>query len=183
MNETQSEHAQDDTEGNGQEVEDQNADLRRRDALICAVLLGLLGFIFVESLNLTFNAAAAKQSLLVTPGIFPLLLTAALLVMVLALLIVSLREGRFSGYFSRAAILRGLLKPETLNKLTQVALLCIYVFVLVGRVHFGVATGLYLFASMATSQTMKLWRCALVGAGVAAAVYAVFGVVMKIPLP
>lgn len=157
--------------------------LRRRDFVTALVLLGFCIVVFIESARLTFAIPASEQSLLTTPGIVPLFISSSLILMLTAIIVLSWRDGRFSGLFSSSAIISSLRTQDVLLKISHAGLLLVYVFLALGRVHFALATAAYLFAAMAISEDTKPWQCAPLATVISGAVYVVFGVFMKVPLP
>lgn len=159
----------------------------RRHDLIVSVILWIVSLVvFLESLRMTFGIrlpGIEDNVWLVAPGFFPMILSGGLLLMVSVLLWVSFKDGDLKGHFSVLAIKQAITKRERVTILIQMALLCLFVFVLLGRVHFGVAASLYLFCAMAVARAAKLWQIFLISILFAGGVTFLFGTLMKIPLP
>ena len=160
--------------------------LRRHDLIVSTVLWGVSVLVLLGSLRMTFGITlpgVEENVWLVAPGFLPMILSGGLVFMFSVLIGLSVRQGELKGHFSSSAILRAITDRETVTKLIQMALLCIFVFVFLGRLHFGLAAALYLFAAMMVAQAAKLWQTALISVIFAGAITYVFGTLMKIPLP
>lgn len=163
------------------------ADLRRHDLLVAIIVWCIALATFVESWHLTFGlelpGIEADKAWLVAPGVFPLVLSAGLLIMFAIVFWVSLKEGNFDGYFSSSRLVEFLSDRESLALLTQISLLCLFVFGLLGRVHFFAAAAIYLFTSMFAARAARWYLLVVIATAFSATVTYLFGVVMKIPLP
>ncbi len=164
-----------------------NTRLRRHDFIVSVIVWCLSLATFIESWRLTFHLSLPgvdeQKAWLVAPGIFPLVLSAGLLLMFSVLLFVSYKEGEFKGHFSVRAAQSLLNDPENLMQVVQISLLCLYVFGLLGRVHFGVASAIYLFSAMFAARAASWPILLLIAILFSALVSYVFGTLMKIPLP
>lgn len=160
--------------------------LRRHDLIVSVILWLVSVLVLLDSLRMTFNITLPgvdENVWLVAPGFLPMILSGGLVVMFSFLIWLSIKQGDLKGHFTSSAFMRAITDPETVSKLIQMALLCIFVFVLLRRLHFGVASALYLFAAMSAARAAKLWQIGLISIVFAAAVTYVFGTLMKIPLP
>ena len=159
---------------------------RRHDLIVSIILWAICFVVFLESIRMTFGISLPgieDNVWLVAPGFFPMILSAGLLLMASALLGVGLKQGDLKGHFSFLAIKQAVANREKASTLIQMALLCLFVFGLLGRVHFGVAAALYLFCAMAVAGAAKLWQIILISLLFAGGVTFLFGTLMKIPLP
>ena len=162
-------------------------DLRRHDLLVAIIVWCISLAILVESWYLTFHlelpGVDAERAWLVAPGIFPLALSAGLLFMFSVVIFIALKEGDFKGYFSRNQMLSFVSDRDNLIQFAQISLLCLYVFGMVGRLHFGIASAIYLSAAMFTARAAKWYWILTIAITFSVAVTFLFGSVMKIPLP
>lgn len=159
---------------------------RRHDFVVAALFWLISAFIFVDSIRLTFDITLPgieTNVWLVAPGLLPLFFSGGLLLMFTWLLFVSAREGAFRGHFTGSALRSGIANRETLSKLIQMLLLVIYVFGLLGRVHFGIASGLYLIAAMLVARAARPLTVIIISVVFSGLITFVFGTLMKIPLP
>ncbi len=170
-------------------VEDAGEDmgtLRRHDLIVSSILWVVSVLVLLDSLRMTFGITlpgVEENVWLVAPGFLPMILSGGLVLMFSGLIWLSVRQGELKGHFSSSAILRAITDREMVIKLIQMSLLCLFVFVLLGRLHFGLAAALYLFAAMMVARAAKLWQIALISVMFSGAITYVFGSLMKIPLP
>lgn len=160
--------------------------LRRHDLIVSSLLWVVSVLVLLDSLRMTFNVSLPgvdKNVWLVAPGFLPMILSGGLVMMFSFLIWLSIRQGDLKGHFSSSAFMRSVTNPETVGKLIQMALLCIFVFVLLRRLHFGAASALYLFAAMSAARAAKFWQIGIISILFAAMITYVFGTLMKIPLP
>jgi len=169
---------------NGQHAK---GELRRHDLIIAVIIWCVSLATLIESWRLTFAlklpGVEPEQVWLVAPGLFPLALSIGLLFMFSVIIWVALKEGDFKGHFSLASALGFVNDAENIRHIVQIALLCLYVFVLLGRIHFGVASALYMFAAMLTARAATWYVTLIMSIAFATTVSYLFGSVMQIPLP
>jgi len=67
--------------------------------------------------------------------------------------------------------------------LSEVGLLFLYIFVLLGRVHFIIATAVYLFLSMFIVKASAWYKLVIISIAISVGVAYLFGNLFKIPLP
>lgn len=154
--------------------------------LVAAVLWILSLIILVLSWDLTFQfepLGGGELTWLVAPGFLPLLLSGGLLLMLTAALAISIYKRRALSSAQRANLVESVLSREAVTTLLHMVLLCLFVFVLLGRVHFGAAAAIYLIAAMLLARAAKPYIIVLISVSFAGAVTWVFGTLMKIPLP
>ena len=160
--------------------------LRRHDLIVSVIMwVGSL-LVLLESLRLTFGISLPgieENVWLVAPGFLPMILSGGLLFMFSVMIWASLKKADIEGHFSPSAFIRAITHNETVTILIQMSLLCLFVFVFLGRLHFGIAATLYLFSAMAVARAAKLWQILLISTTFAGLVTFVFGTLMKIPLP
>ena len=160
--------------------------LRRHDLIVSVILWGGSLLVLLESLRMTFGISLPGiegKVWLVAPGFLPMVLSGGLLFMFSAMILVSLKKGDIKGHFSSSAFVQAITHKETVTILIQMSLLCLFVFVFLGRLHFGIAATLYLISAMAAARAAKLWQILLISTIFAGLVTFVFGTLMKIPLP
>jgi len=153
--------------------------LTRQDAVLAAILAVLSGLIFVESWTLTFGIelpGIEENAWRVAPGLLPLILSAGLMFMLCGLSLVAFNN-------SRKHQRQAWLNTDLYLTLGHVALLCIYVFGLIGLLPFSVASALYLISAMSLARAAS-WPIILgLSTGFSLTVSLVFGRLMNIPLP
>lgn len=151
--------------------------------LVCGVLLALFGiYVMIASLNLK-----VYNTFIDAPGFFPLIIGAVLLVLGGILTFIGLRTGGIpqlkevlSGSFLKAFIKH----EETLRVLILLGMMAIYIYVLLGRIHFILATSIYLVANFLYLKACKRWWVSVIIALVTAvAVYYAFLLGFGITMP
>lgn len=157
------------------------------DIIVASCLwLLTLGFC-VESVRLSFFIdipSGDESNWLIAPGMMPLLLSSGLLIMLTTVIIYSYRNRRlYNNDNLNSLIKKWVADSENKQKLAQAILLIIFIFAMVGRMHFGIAVGLYLFSAMALARAGKLYWLAITALLFASAITFIFGNIMKIPLP
>jgi hypothetical protein len=167
--------------------EPSKAELRRHDFLVALIVWCIALATLIESWHLTFGlklpGLSPEKAWLVAPGIFPLALSAGLLLMFSVIIGVSYKEGEFKGHFTSNQFLTFLSDRDNLTQIAQISLLCLFVFGLLGRIHFPIAAALYLFSSMFVARAARWYVILPIAVIFSVAVSYLFGTVMKIPLP
>lgn len=119
----------------------------------------------------------------IAPGVFPFILSTGIVIMALSLMVTTLRE---SGGLDRTYLdkLRNVLASNAFwILLAEVGLLLLYIFVLLGRLHFAVATVIYLFSAMFVVRAAAWYTMAVISVAVSVGVTYLFGNLFRIPLP
>lgn len=158
---------------------------RRGDLLVAIALLLICIAVFIDSIRMTFFVdlpGVAMNAWLVSPGIVPLVLSTGLLVMISAIIIFSLRANALESLLS-SGISTFFRDEEVAKTILQIALLCVFVFVLLGRVHFGVASTLYLFGAMYVASAGSLFTIGVISLVFSTAIVNLFSYLINIPLP
>lgn len=169
------------------EEDNDEADRLGYDILLASCLWLLTLLFFIESIRLTFFVdvpAAQESDWLTAPGMMPLLLSGGLLLMLSAIIVHSYRSSKkYNGSNRFGLVKKWISNKQNKHKAAQALLLIIFIFVLVGNIHFGIAVGLYLFSAMALARAGKLYWIAIIAIVFAAIITTIFGTLMKIPLP
>lgn len=158
----------------------------RRDALICAFLfmVGAVGFYYARQMPVTELYGAKWYT---APGILPQFLSLGLILSSLALAAKSLAAaGGVSGRDIDKTV--AYLKSRHFRRLALAAgTLTVYLFALLGNMHYILATFIYLFGSMILFRTSNSWKSLLLMLAVSFTVaYGVgygFADLARIPLP
>lgn len=173
------------TAKNSDKTEGQTA-LRRNDLIVAGVMWLISLATLFESVRMTFDLSlpgVTTKPWMVAPGLLPLFFSSMLLVMLTSLIWTSLREGEFKGHFSKSQLLTKFADRARIAKFAQILLLCIYVFVGLGNVHFSIATGLYLIGAMLIAKAAKFYQIVIISVLFTTSTTYLFGSLMKIPLP
>lgn len=158
----------------------------RRDALVCAFMFVVGAAAFYYALQMPI-AELHGAKWYTAPGILPEFLSLGLMAASVVLAVKSLREsGGFSGRDAAKAL--GYLKSRHFFRLALAAVaLTVYLFVLLGNMHYILATFIYLFGTMFLFRTPGTWKSVLAMAVISFVVaYGVgygFADLARIPLP
>ncbi|MFA5698576.1 MAG: tripartite tricarboxylate transporter TctB family protein [Sphaerochaeta sp.] len=150
--------------------------------LIMGVLLGIFGvYLMVAALNMK-----VYNTFLDAPGFFPLILGGIFLVFGVVMVIGSLKAGGVQSTkesFSKHNLLAIALDPQTKRVVILAALMVVYIYGLVGRVHFTLATFLYLFFTFLYLKSTKIHWNILISVIASVLISVVFRYLFVIPLP
>ena len=150
--------------------------------LIVGALLGVFGiYLIVAALNMK-----VYNTFLDAPGFFPLILGGIFLVFGVVMDIGALRAGGAESTkeaFSKQNLLTIVMDPQTKRVVILAALMVVYIYGLVGRVHFTLATFLYLFFTFLYLKSTKLHWNILISVIASVLISVVFRYVFAIPLP
>ena len=150
---------------------------------VSGVVLVLFGvFIIVDALNLKIY-----NTFLDAPGFFPTIVGAVLALLGGILAFIGFRLG---GLAELKEILNGrflkrfVTDESTVRVLILIALMAVYVWVLLGRMHFILATGLYLTANFLYLKANRHWWVSvLIAAATSAIVFYAFKLGFGISMP
>ena len=165
---------------------DEKKDLRRNDLIACLILLVTGIFVLGDSIRMIFFVTlpgVEKEGWFVAPGFFPLILALGLIVMSLIMLSIALR-GSGKIVFPRWKRIRSYFKSrDELIMVAEIGLLFFYTFVLIGNMHFALASFIYLFLAMSIVRAASWYKILIISGVVSIAVAYLFGNLFKIPLP
>jgi hypothetical protein len=167
--------------------------LRHADVVTALLLIGLSSAVLIGASRMPLRGTygGVVNVWYVSPAAMPFVIGAGLFLMAITLLRASAREGGHRGLIPYFALrLRGLSTNRQVHRMVGVvALLGIYVYVLLGRVNFFVASSLYLtvfiglYAHRRGSRGMHWLRILGLGIGVPLAVGYCFREFLLVPLP
>ena len=142
-------------------------------------------FVFISGIYMCFFALTGTDVWFYSPGFFPCFIGVMLMLSSLFMAIKNLRAGARLGKDAVAAVKAGADPRRAVRLLTSIGLLAIYVFVLIGRVHFVLATFAYLAVSMIVFRKdgFAVWKLLLISAAATGVIYLVFAVIAAVPLP
>ena len=150
--------------------------------LVMSILLFAFGvFLIVESLGMK-----VYNSFLDAPGFFPFILGIIFIVFGMVMLLTALRGGSVDAAkktFRKDTLAVLFLNPQTKRVVILSFFMVVYIFGLIGRVHFSIATFLYLFVTFLYLKSTTLVKNIIISALSALSISAVFQYVFKIPLP
>lgn len=150
--------------------------------LVMGILLIVFGiWVCIESLQMKIFS-----TFLDAPGLFPFILSILFVILGVMLLSSALRRKGLAAAKSilNAEFLTAFFKDEkTIRTLILIGLMAIYIFVLVGRVHFFIASVAYLVATMLYLKSTKLWKIIVISVIASALICVTFKYGFRIPLP
>lgn len=124
--------------------------------LFCGTLLVLFGiYVIITSLNMK-----VYNTFLDAPGFFPTIVGAAIAVLGAVLAFIGFKLGglgQLKEVFSGEYIGQFIRSESTVRVIILVAMMVIYIWVLLGRVHFIIATSIYLIANFLYLKATKQW--------------------------
>ncbi|HCG64629.1 MAG: hypothetical protein CVV48_10050 [Spirochaetae bacterium HGW-Spirochaetae-4] len=149
---------------------------------IMSILLLIFGIaLIISSLNMkVFN------TFLDAPGFFPMLLGIIFIFLGLMMLFSSIRRkgpqqlGHVFGKANMGAFFKHI---EFKRVMILIGLMVVYIFGLIGRMHFAIATTIYLFCTMWFLKSTGLVKNIIISVVASIVISVVFRFVFKIPLP
>lgn len=147
------------------------------------ILLVLFGiYIIIESLNMK-----VYNTFIDAPGFFPLIIGIVLTILGAILTLIGFRTGG-AGQLKEvlnAKFLKAFATDDTtIRVLILLAMMAVYIYVLVGRMHFILATTIYLVATFLYLKAVKRWWISIIIAVVASVViYYAFRLGLGITMP
>ncbi len=125
-------------------------------------------------------------SFLDAPGFFPMILGIIFTIMGGILLNTAVKRNglkELKEVIRNKEIVKGLRSDTTTRALVLIALMAVYIFGLIGRVHFTIATFLYLVVTMLYLKATSVVNIVLISIGTAIAISYAFSNFFRIPLP
>ena len=164
-------------------MEEQQKPRNAAKDLVCGILLVLFGiYVVVDSLNMK-----VYNTFIDAPGFFPTIVGSVIIVLGAVLAFIGLKLGG-------TGELKQILKAEwlksfftsdrTIRVLILLAMMAVYIHILLGRMHFIIATSIYLIANFLYLRATKQWWVGVIIAVVmSAAVYFAFKLGFGIVMP
>lgn len=160
---------------------DQKVKTTASDLVMGVLLIGFGIFLIIESLGMkVFN------SFLDAPGFFPFILGFIFIAFGLLMLIGAIKGGSVEAAkqsFHLESLKEKFLNPQTKRVVILSFFMVIYIYGLIGRIHFAIATTLYLFVTFFYLKSTTLVKNIIISVVAAILISAVFQYVFKIPLP
>ncbi len=151
--------------------------------LFCGVLLVLFGiYIIIDSLGMK-----VYNTFIDAPGFFPTIIGGVIVLLgaVLAFIGIKLGGARELKEVCNGAFLKQFFTSDsTVRVVILVAMMAIYIYVLLGRIHFIIATSIYLIANfLYLKATKQWWVSILIAVAMSAIVYYAFKLGFGITMP
>ena len=150
--------------------------------LVMGILLTIFGiYLIVEALGMkVFN------TFLDAPGFFPLLLGIIFIVFGILMLVGSVRGGSVHAAketYRKENLIAQFFNPQSKRVVILAFFMVVYIYGLIGRIHFTIATVLYLFVTFLYLKSTTLVKNIITSVVAALLISGVFQYVFKIPLP
>ena len=151
--------------------------------LFCGALLVLFGiYVVITSLNMK-----VYNTFLDAPGFFPTIVGAAIAVLGAILAFIGLKlggAGQLKEVFSGKSLGQFFKNEGTIRVVILVAMMFVYIWVLLGRVHFIIATSIYLIANfLYLKATDKWWVGIIIAVAMSFIVFYAFKLGFGINMP
>lgn len=160
-----------------------NKEALRKLDFVAGVVLSVLSIIFgIITLKMPWNGISGG-GVKAAPGILPIIVCGALFIMGIMLAVEGYKEGGKITADDLKAGSKVLTSKEALRIYLMIALIAAYIFGLLGRIHFAIATFIFLSVFFLMVKAGKWWTCLLLAAIVAGAITFAFGELIGIPLP
>lgn len=151
--------------------------------LFCGVLLALFGiYVIIESLNMK-----VYNTFIDAPGFFPTLIGAVIILLGGILAFIGFRLGgakELKEVCNGAFLKQFVTSDSTIRVVILVAMMVVYIYVLLGRVHFIIATSVYLIANfLYLKATKQWWLGIIIAVAMSVIVYYAFKLGFGISMP
>ena len=147
---------------------------------IALVLFGI--FIFVDALNMK-----VYNTFLDAPGFFPAIVGVVIAVLGAIVAFIGFRLGavaQLKEVFKGESLKTFITHEETIRVLILIAMMVVYIWGFLGRMHFIIATSIYLIANFLYLKATKYWWLSIIIAvAMSAAVYYAFKFGFNITMP
>ncbi len=156
--------------------------LRKLDIVFGAVLV-VLGIVFaLQSYKMPWNGISGG-GVMAAPGLLPLIVSLIIAVCGIILIVSAWKEGARISREDIKDVFRTLGSRQAIRIYIMLLIIGAYIFGLVGRIHFALATFIFLAAFFLYVRAGKWWSCLILAAVVAAVISYAFGTLLSIPLP
>jgi len=150
--------------------------------LIMGVMLILFGgYLICASLSMK-----VYKTFLDAPGFFPLLLGIIFIVLGTMMVVSAIRRkgyAQIKQIFTRNNFTKIFKSIRFRRVMILITLMVIYIFILIGRVHFTLATAIYLFLTLFYLKSTTIIKIVLISIITSLAISGVFTIFFHIPLP
>lgn len=154
-----------------------------RSNFISGAVLSIFSAVLVlGSLRIYYQAGTEMYK---SPALLPLLTSGAMLFVSLILLLKSLSGGGIRARVSETAAWFSRLAKESFTRKTilGIALMAIYVYVLLPLLPFWASSLIFMVALLAFLRAGKWWVIAITSGGLIGAIYLIFSIALRAPLP
>ena len=151
--------------------------------LFCGALLVLFGiYIIIDSLNMK-----VYNTFIDAPGFFPTIIGAVIILLGGVLAFIGFKLGgarELKEVFSGAFLKQFVTSDSTIRVVILVAMMFVYIYILLGRMHFIIATSIYLIANfLYLKATKQWWLGIIIAVAMSVIVYYAFKLGFGISMP
>lgn len=151
--------------------------------LFCGILLILFGiYVIVTSLGMK-----VYNTFIDAPGFFPTIVGAVIVLLGGVLAFIGMKLGGFQELkevFNGAFLKQFFTSDSTVRVVVLVAMMAVYIYILLGRMHFIIATSIYLIANfLYLKATKQWWLGIIIAVAMSAIVYYAFKLGFGITMP
>ena len=149
----------------------------------------IMSFLLIISGGLIIFAALGMKvykTFLDAPGFFPLILGVIFIVLGMFMLFSSIkRKGheQMSAVFSKDSLKKFFTHDQFKRVMILIALMVIYIFGLIGRMHFAIATAIYLFFTLLYLRSSSIVKIIIISILSGVLICVVFTTFFNAPLP
>ena len=170
---------------NAEKHEDQMP-MQKKDLITSAVLIVFGMYLLISGALMSQKTMALADSPWYgTPGMFPIFIGAALVILSSVMLSSLLKSDVCMDKDDVFPIGRYFRSESFRRTLVAIGFLAIYVFILFGNINFLLATVIYLFSTMLyfREKGFAVWKIAVISVAFTGFLYLFFGVLAGVPLP
>ena len=159
--------------------------LQKKDLVASVIVFAFGLYSFLSGLQMCFFAVTGTKVWYYSPGFLPAFIGLVLMILATIMFCKKYANGVRITNEDVHRTFQKLFSFRNWRLITAIVFLAIYVFLMIGRIPFAIATFLYLSVNFITFRTrnIAIWKLLLISAITTAAVYVFFGMVAAIPLP
>jgi len=150
------------------------------------IIMGFLLILGGVSVSIVALRMKVFKNFLDAPGFFPLILGCIFVLLGAVLFIPALKQSGFTPVkkmFAKPSLVQFIKNDKTLRVAVLLVLMFAYVYILIGKMHFAIATSIYLFLTMLYLKSTKWWMALLLSIIASVLISVVFKYGFRIPLP
>lgn len=160
--------------------------MEREKEMTGDIIMGFLLMIGGVAIVIVALGMKVFRNFLDAPGLFPFILGCIFVLLGAALTFPALKKVGFSTVketFAKSNLVLFIKNDMTIRVTIILALMFAYVYILVGRINFTVATSIYLFLTMLYIKSTKWWLALIISIVASLGISVVFKYGFRIPLP
>ncbi len=150
------------------------------------LIMGALLIIFGIYVAYTALNMRVYTTFLSAPGFFPLILGVVFIILGAMMVASAIKRKGFAQVkvvFAKSNLISFVKHHEFIRVIILVGMMAIFIFGLIGRIHFGIATSIYLFANFMYLKSTSWWKAIIISVVAALMIVLAFTRFFNIPLP